>query len=168
MFIRWVILIAGDAILAAAALYSASVMILGNFEVSTKLPESATIVTTCVFILVILFSAHLMEAYDLRRNTKKSEVLLNVLFGTFTAFFLLSVVYYLDPEVVLGRGILIYSLLLFAMLQFVWLNAGITSLRKLTGAGFSIPVTVTVVAASMLPKRATILAAPLPRGSTCP
>jgi sugar transferase (PEP-CTERM system associated) len=120
MILRWVILIAGDALLAVAALYSASVMRLGSFEVSAKLSEYATLVTTCVFILVILFSAHLMEAYDFTRNTKKTEVLMNVVSGTFTSFFLLSVVYYLDPEVLLGRGILIFSLIIFALLQFVW------------------------------------------------
>jgi sugar transferase (PEP-CTERM system associated) len=120
MILRWVILIAGDALLAIAALYSASVMRLGSLEVAAKLSEYATFVTACVFILVILFSAHLMEAYDFTRNGKKTEVLMNVLSGTFTSFFLLSVVYYLDPEVLLGRGILILSLIIFALLQFVW------------------------------------------------
>jgi sugar transferase (PEP-CTERM system associated) len=120
MIFRWVILIAGDAVLAVAALYAASVLRLGSLEVSAKLTESATVATACVFLLVVLFSAHLMEAYEFTRNTKKTEVLINVLSGTFTSFFLLSVIYYLDPEVLLGRGVLIISLLFFALSQFVW------------------------------------------------
>ena len=54
------------------------------------------------------------------------------------------------------------------MLQPAWLKAGITSWRKLTGAGRSIPSTLTVVLTSTLPRRATIVAVPLPRGTTCP
>ena len=45
---------------------------------------------------------------------------------------------------------------------------GITSRRKLTGAGCSIASTLTVVLASRLPLRATIVAVPLPLGMTRP
>jgi len=120
MIFRWVILIAGDAVLAVVALYAAAVLRFGNIEVTAKLTENATITTTFVYLLVILFSAHLMEAYEFSRNSKKTEVLINVLSGIVTSFFLLSVIYYLDPEVLLGRGVLIISLFFFALLQFVW------------------------------------------------
>ena len=120
MTFRWVILIAGDAAVAVTALYAAAVLRLGNSEVTQKLLELKTIYTACIFILVVLFSAHLMEVYEFARNTKKREVLINILFGTVTSFFLLSVVYYLDPEVILGRGVLAISLSVFALLQFFW------------------------------------------------
>lgn len=120
MVLRWVILIAVDVALAIIALYTATLVLLGASEVRVNEGELATFVTTCVFILVIVFSAHLMEAYEFTRNTKKMEVLVNVLSGTVTAFFLLSVIYYLDPTVLLGRGVLILSLLIFALLQFLW------------------------------------------------
>jgi len=120
MIFRWVILIAGDAVLAVVALYAAAVLRFGDFEVTAKLTENATITTACVFLLVILFSAHLMEAYEFSRNSKKTEVLINVLSGIVTSFFLLSVVYYVDPEVLLGRGVLILSLVFCALLQFAW------------------------------------------------
>ena len=54
------------------------------------------------------------------------------------------------------------------MLQPAWLRAGMTSRRKLTGAGWSMRSTLTVVVASTLPRRATIVAVPLPLGTTCP
>ncbi len=114
------LLIVVDAALAVTALYAAAVLRLGHSGVIYTVPELTTIYTTTVFLLVILFSAHLMEVYDFARNSKKREVLINVLFGTVTSFCLLSVVYYLYPEVLLGRVVLAISLFIFTLLQFCW------------------------------------------------
>jgi sugar transferase (PEP-CTERM system associated) len=119
MTFSWILIIV-DAALAVTALYAAAVTRLGHSDVTYKLPEFTTIYTAGVFLLVILFSAHLMEVYDFARNSKRREVLINVLFGTVTSFCLLSVVYYLFPEVLLGRGVLVISLVIFALLQFCW------------------------------------------------
>jgi sugar transferase (PEP-CTERM system associated) len=120
MILRWVILISGDTALAVAALYAAAVVRFGYPETIKKLTELTNLYATCVFVLVILFSAYLMEVYDFSRNTIKREVLINIMFGTGAAFFLLSFVYYLDPDVLLGRGILALSLIIYALLQFCW------------------------------------------------
>ena len=120
MTFRWLVLIMGDAALAVTALYAAAVMRIGHFEVTQKLVELKTIYTISAFIVVILFSSHLMEVYESARNTKKREILVNILFGAVTSFFLLSIVYYLDPEVILGRGVLVISLFIFTIMQFCW------------------------------------------------
>ncbi len=117
---HWVILIAIDAVLAVMSLFAAAVMRFGYTEAAGKLPEFATIYTITIFVLVILFSSHLMEVYEFSRNTRKREILINILFGVITSFSLLSVVYYLDPEVILGRGVLIISLFIFSFSQFIW------------------------------------------------
>lgn len=117
---HWVILIAIDAILAAGSLFAAAALRFGYSEVTEKLNEPETIYTVGVFILVILFSSHLMEVYEFSRNTRKREILINILFGATTSFSLLSVVYYLNPEVILGRGVLIISLFFFSLIQFIW------------------------------------------------
>ena len=119
MTFRWVLIVV-DAVLAVAALYTAAVLTFGPSGVTYKLHELTTVYTATVYLLVILFSAHLMEVYDFARNTNKKEVLINVLFGTVTSFCLLSVVYYLYPEVLLGRADLTISLLIFTLLQFSW------------------------------------------------
>lgn len=120
MSFRLAILIFGDVVVAVLALYAAAIMRLGHSEVADRLLEFKTASTVCVFVIIILFSSHLMEVYEFARNIKKREVLINILFGSITSFFLLSVVYYLDPEVVLGRGVLVLSLIIFALLQFFW------------------------------------------------
>lgn len=119
MTFRWLLIVV-DAFLAVAALYAAAVLRIGHSGVTGKLHEFTTTFSTVVFLTVILFSAHLMEVYDFARNSKRREVLINILFGTVTSFCLLSVVYYLFPEVMLGRGVLSISLAIFAMFQFCW------------------------------------------------
>ena len=114
------ILILFDAILATGALFIAAVARLGYSEISQQLSDFNTIFTAVIFVLLVLFSSHLMEVYDLSKNVKKREIVINILFGAVTSFSLLSVVYYLNPEVMLGRGILILSLCCCAVLQFVW------------------------------------------------
>lgn len=120
MPIRLFGLIFVDALLAAGALYFSALLRFGTTELAERMAETKTLYTACAFVLIIIFSAHLMEVYEFSRNTKKREVLVNILFGTFTSFFLLSVVYYLDPGIILGRGVLVLSLLIFALLQFGW------------------------------------------------
>lgn len=120
MPIRLFGLIFVDALLAFCALYLAALLRFGTTEVAARMAEMKTVYTACAFVLIIVFSSHLMEVYEFSRNTKKREVLINVLFGAFTSFFLLSIVYFLDPDVILGRGVLAISLFIFVLLQFGW------------------------------------------------
>ncbi|MSN27136.1 MAG: TIGR03013 family PEP-CTERM/XrtA system glycosyltransferase [Geobacter sp.] len=120
MVFRRVILIVGDAALAVASLYLAVTVRLGASEVAAKLYGFAALYTSCIFIIILLFSAHLMEVYKFARNIKKMEKLINVLFGAATSFSLLSIVYYLEPNVILGRGVLVISLCIFVLFQFCW------------------------------------------------
>lgn len=120
MLLRLVILILMDAALAVAALYSAMLARLGKSEVTGILYDVQTLYITAVFVAVILFSSNLMEAYDFDKNIRKREIVVNILFGTITSFFLLSLVYYLDPDLILGRGVIIISLSIFAILQTCW------------------------------------------------
>lgn len=119
MTFSWLLIVV-DAALAVTSLYAAVLMRFGHSGGAYQLPEITSVYPAAVFLSVILFSAHLMEVYDFARNRKRREVLINVLFGTVTSFCLLSVVYYLYPEVMLGRGVLMISLLIFSLLQFCW------------------------------------------------
>jgi len=107
-----------DAVLALAALCSAVAVRSGYAEASRQLHDLSTIYTAVIFVVVVLFSAHLMEVYDLTKNVKKREIIINIVFGAITSFFLLSVVYYLDNTVMLGRGVLVISLCFSALFQF--------------------------------------------------
>lgn len=114
------VLVIIDAILATGSLFFMAAARFGYAEVSPKLSDFNTIFTAFVFVISVLFSSNLMEVYDLAKNIKKRQIVVNILFGAVTSFSLLSVVYYLNPEVMLGRGILLLALCSFALFQFCW------------------------------------------------
>ncbi len=118
-----IILMGFDALLAVIALFSAALARFGYAEVTGKLHETETSFTIAIYVLVVLFSSHLMETYDFDKNIKKREIIINILFGAIASFSFLSVVYYLDPDVMLGRGVLVISLALFTLFQFFWHTA---------------------------------------------
>jgi sugar transferase (PEP-CTERM system associated) len=120
MALRLILLITIDALLAIAALYTAALVRFSSVEVQDLLHETTTIVIAAIFIVVALFSSQLMEAYDFSRNTRKREILVNIILGSTCSFFLLSIVYYLEPAVMLGRGVLFLAVCLFALYQFLW------------------------------------------------
>lgn len=120
MSLRWLIPILVDVLLALIALYSAAVARFGYSEVAERLSETSTFFTAFIFVMAILFASHLMDTYDSDRNTRKREIFINTLLGAATSFFLLSITYYIDPAVMLGRGILLISIVIFALLQFGW------------------------------------------------
>jgi sugar transferase (PEP-CTERM system associated) len=109
-----------DAVLAVAALCSAALARFGCSGVADKLLEPGSAATVAVFVPVLLFSSHLMETYDYGKNMKRWEIFVNVLFGVVTSFALLSIISYLNPDILLGRGVLVISLLLFMLYQFCW------------------------------------------------
>ena len=114
------VLIIVDVLLALAALFSAAFARFGHSDANVTLFDSVTIYSMLVFVVVVLFSSHLMEVYDHGKNVRKREILINIIFSTITSFSLLSVVYYLVPEFILGRGVLFLSLCFFALYQFSW------------------------------------------------
>jgi sugar transferase (PEP-CTERM system associated) len=113
-------LILFDAVLALSALFTALLVRFGYAEVDHQLLESATVYTALIFVVVVLFSSHLMEVYDPSKNIKKREIAVNIMFGTVTSFSLFSVAYYLAPSIMLGRGLLLIALSLFAFFQTCW------------------------------------------------
>jgi len=112
------IIIAFDVVLTIFSLFSAAIIRLGYDEVSQNLLNSATIYMTLIFVVIVMFSSHLMEVYDPGKNVNNRNIIVNVVSGVVTSFALLSVVYYLYPDVLLGRGVLAMSLSFFALLQF--------------------------------------------------
>lgn len=120
MAFQWFLLMVVDVVLSAVALFAAAVARLGYSETCQKLLEINSLYSLIVFIVVVLFASHLMEVYDLDKNRKKREIIINIMFGTVTSFSLLSIVYYLAPNSMLGRGVVLSSLIFFALFQFCW------------------------------------------------
>ena len=120
MDLRFALMLISDAILAVAALFAATVLRLGGFVLPEEWQADGGLKVCTIFVVVVLFSSYLMEVYSLPRESRKREIAVSCLQAGGAAFFLLSVVYYVDPSVMLGRGILFIALALFILLQFFW------------------------------------------------
>ncbi|MBT1070900.1 TIGR03013 family PEP-CTERM/XrtA system glycosyltransferase [Geobacter chapellei] len=120
MIHKLALFIFSDLLLAFLAFYSAGLIRLGIAEVLLELHTLHGLLNASIFAVVAVFASQFMDVYDIGKNTRKSEIIVNILLGSFTSFFLLSMIYYLNPSVMLGRGILAISIALFALFQFLW------------------------------------------------
>jgi len=130
MDLRLALMLLSDTVLAAAALFAALLLRLGSAALPQEWQADHGLTVYLIFCVVVLFSSFLMEVYSLPRGARKREIFVTCLQSGGAAFFLLSVVYYLDPEVMLGRGILFIALGLFILFQFAWHAVSDTGARR--------------------------------------
>jgi len=120
MDLRFALMPISEALLAMAALYSAAVLRYGTFGPHEDLLAGQGPKVCAIFVVVALFSSYLMEVSRLARESRKLEIFITCLQTGGAAFFLLSVVYYLEPSAMLGRGVLFLALAMFVLYQFLW------------------------------------------------
>jgi sugar transferase (PEP-CTERM system associated) len=130
MDVRLVLIVVSDVVLALTALFSASVLRLGSFALSRGWQAGQGVRACTIFVLVTIFSSYLMEVYNLPRESRKRKILIACLQTGCASFFLLSVVYYLDPSAMLRRGVLFIALALFIVFQFVWHAVAASGARR--------------------------------------
>lgn len=109
-----------DALLALASLVFAVGVRFGGFRLPEEFEVDRGVLAGALFVAVTLFSSYLMEVYTLPRESRKREIFATCVQSGCAAFFLLSVLYYLDPSLMLGRGILFFALGFFILFQFGW------------------------------------------------
>ena len=109
-----------DALLALASLVFAAGARFGGFDLPEDWQAEHGIKAGAIFVAVTLFSSYLMEVYSLPKESRKREIFAACLQSGCAAFFLLSVLYYLEPSLMLGRGVLFFALGFFIVFQFSW------------------------------------------------
>ncbi|MCP3178159.1 TIGR03013 family PEP-CTERM/XrtA system glycosyltransferase [Desulfuromonas sp. KJ2020] len=80
------------------------------------------ILKVLVFALVLLFTTYFSEMYSREKRFGLSETLGRVLASLVLAFVVLSATYYLQPSIAIRTDVLILSLILFGIVQFLWHN----------------------------------------------
>lgn len=109
-----------DALMAVAALIFAAGVRFGGFDLPDDWQAERGITAGLIFVGVNLFSSYLMEVHALPKESRKREIFAACLQSGCAAFFLLSVLYYLNPSLMLGRGVLFFALGFFIIFQFSW------------------------------------------------
>jgi sugar transferase (PEP-CTERM system associated) len=112
------LLLFGDIINALAALMIACLFRFGFEEGFFEL-FSLPLPTVVIFICVVLFSSYFCELYTQERLLSRIELIVRTAAVLFLSFFILTAIFYMIPSLVLGRGLLAISLLLFGVLQFL-------------------------------------------------
>jgi len=120
MDFRLALMLISDALLAVTSLFVAGALRFGTLNLPEEWRADYGLKVYASFVIAIIFSSYLMEVYALARESRKREIFELCLQAGGAAFFLLSVVYYLSPDVMLGRGLLFIALPLFIVLQFLW------------------------------------------------
>jgi len=111
------LLLIGDFINSMISLVMANFVRFGpSFEYITLIQNLPGIVT---FSIVILFSSYFSELYDRERISNRVGLGLRISFVITLSFIILSVVFYLIPSILLGRGVLLMGLLVFGGLQYL-------------------------------------------------
>ena len=128
---RLAILLITDALLAVTALFSAALVRFGHTALREELSFEQSLKITAIFVSIELFSSYLMDVYVEDRHCGRKEIFLNSLQGGAAAFFFLSVVYYVDPSVILGRGVLFFAIAFFILFQ--------SCLHSLAASGQQVP-----------------------------
>ena len=112
------ILLLGDFINAVIALILANLVRFGpHFDLAGFFSQGLPVLVT--FPLILLFSSYFSELYDRERLLSRIELGLRISVVLVLSFFMLTVIYYLVPPLLLGRGILFAGLLIFGGLQYM-------------------------------------------------
>ncbi|MDY0269704.1 TIGR03013 family XrtA/PEP-CTERM system glycosyltransferase [Trichloromonas sp.] len=71
-----------------------------------------------IFSLLAVFSAYFCEMYRWEKSLGRLDLAARTAVSILMAFFVLSAVYYIAPQAMVGRGVLSFSLLVFGVMQF--------------------------------------------------
>lgn len=86
----------------------------------TIFPFYFALIRIVVYVAVLLLTSFILEMYDLRQIVKKGVILLQSGVVFFVSLIVLSIIYYLVKEIMLGRGIVLLTLGFFALFQATW------------------------------------------------
>ena len=120
MQLRLAYMLITDALLALAALYTAVALRLGVETLRQEWLEGQALKISVIFVGSSLLSSYLMEVYSLPKGNSKWNIFIDCLQCGCAGFFFLAIIYYLEPNLMLGRGVLFLSIAVFCIYQFVW------------------------------------------------
>lgn len=128
---RIYMLLLGDVLLSVLAMTAGFFL---RFKDTAVMDDIAMIdwIRILLFILVVLFSSFLVELYSRDREFSRKEIFARTVIAVSLSFVILSVLFYMMPFMIIGRGFLIWSLCLFLFVQYLW-HAGYQFCMNLPG-----------------------------------
>ena len=113
-----ILLAVGDFLLVVLAYYSGLLIRLGNL--SGSIESTRSIVHVAVLGSALILTSSIFELYSKHRSLSRISIITRVLCSLVLAFILLASLFYMFPKVVLGRGILFVTMIMFGLCQYLW------------------------------------------------
>lgn len=115
-----ILLITGDIVCTVLALGVAYLIRFGTIPGLDSLLSLKGAVQILLLVLSIIFSSFMVEFYNVDRELKLRERVVYSALALSVSFLILSAVFYLIPDLTIGRGLLALSLAIFGGLQMLW------------------------------------------------
>ncbi len=109
----------GDLLVAWLSFYLALYVRFGFSAAHTEL-FAKPLYRVTLYILVLVTVSYIFELYNVSKQRNNLDVLKKIVLSVQASFLGLSAVFFLNPEWMIGRGLLAISLFLFVCLQFSW------------------------------------------------
>ncbi|NVN98002.1 MAG: TIGR03013 family PEP-CTERM/XrtA system glycosyltransferase [Geobacteraceae bacterium] len=112
-------LIVGDIFFAAISFYLALNFRFG-FDLAHNELHSLPVIRVILFTIVLITVAYIFDVYNVSKKKNRFDVFNKILQSNCVGFFVLSALFFLNPEWMIGRGLLAITLTLFISFQFAW------------------------------------------------
>lgn len=119
MVLPFLILITGDILNALLGLLVSVFVRFGKWPSTVDFAGLGGI-SVFTFVFVLLFISFLTELYNLDKNWKAREVISRLPVVFCVSLVILSALFYLMPNIMIGRGVLATALGVFTVCQFLW------------------------------------------------
>ncbi len=116
---RLLFLIAGDLFFGVAALFGGFLL---RFGYDQSIGEAARkpFANLALFLSVLVVSSYIFEIYNLAKHGSRREIFSHIASAACVSFVVLSIIYFMMPPLIIGRGLLGLSLSLFVCYQYFW------------------------------------------------
>ena len=107
-----------ESLLAGACLFLAHYLRHGRFDFGAVVIEGG-VLRLVAYVLVVITVSYLFNLYEFRRFSEAGYIYIRVIAATITSLLILSALFYILPGIGFWRGVLLFSMLLFASTQII-------------------------------------------------
>ena len=102
MHVPFLILVAGDTVLAVLALFGAFLVRFGYVPVTEDILSLNGLIRVSVLVLSLIFVSYVTEIYRLENVSSNRVTFIKILISLILSFLVLSAIYYMMPAVMFG------------------------------------------------------------------
>lgn len=115
-----ILLITGDIVCTVLALGIAYLIRFGTVPGMDSLLTLAGAIQIVLLVVAVIFSSFMVEFYNVDKDLKLKERVVYLALSLCVSFLLLSAIFYLVPDLTIGRGLLAMALVILGSLQTLW------------------------------------------------